>query len=147
MRRLVLIAILLVCSINPIVENGSAEKQSNQSGLEVIAQTDYIIHLGETVRDFPELCSVTRRGTEGCSAFAKGASRGTESKKRVHPLLFRVLTLFFYLYKQYNSFLTLFRASTAEENGRKFCSPQIVAGRVLMYVLTFLVTSAWMFLQ
>ena len=59
MRRLVLIAILLVCSINPIVENGSAEKQGNQSGLEVIAQTDYIIHLGETIE-----ASITVRNLE-----------------------------------------------------------------------------------
>ena len=59
MRRLVFIAILLVCSINPIVENGSAEKQGNQSGLEVIAQTDYIIHLGETIE-----ASITVRNLE-----------------------------------------------------------------------------------
>lgn len=49
MRRLVVIALLLICSISPIIGNTSADTNSTNDNLEIVASGNHIIHRGETI--------------------------------------------------------------------------------------------------
>ena len=49
MRRLVVIALLLICSISPIIGNTSADTNSANDNLEIVASGNHIIHRGETI--------------------------------------------------------------------------------------------------
>ena len=49
MRRLVVIALLLICTISPIIGNTSANTDSTDDNLEIVASDNHIIHRGETI--------------------------------------------------------------------------------------------------
>ena len=49
MRRLVVIALLLICTFSPIISNTSADTDSTDDNLEIVASGNHIIHRGETI--------------------------------------------------------------------------------------------------